>query len=89
MFQQYGSYWSRVGSPGLILREYGGRSGSATDGASSAPHRILTYSYLTEQPSQGYLRRPIEPYDRPPTSPHFHRPHCNILIYTSHALYTL
>ncbi|XP_077297355.1 actin binding LIM protein Uncoordinated 115a isoform X2 [Arctopsyche grandis] len=73
--KQFGSYWSRVGSPGLILREYGGRSGSATDGASSAPHRILTYSYLTEQPTQGYLRRPIEPYDRPPTSPHFHRPH--------------
>jgi actin-binding LIM protein len=29
---------------------------------------------LTEEPTQGYLRRPIDPYDKPPTSPHFHRP---------------
>lgn len=35
--------------------------------------RIYTYSYLTDEPH--YLRKPIEPYDRPPVSPHFHRPH--------------
>jgi len=54
------------GSPGLLLREY------------KTPNvpisRILTYSYLTEEPTQGYLKRPIDPYDKQPTSPHFHRP---------------
>ncbi|KAK9501238.1 hypothetical protein O3M35_011983 [Rhynocoris fuscipes] len=25
-------------------------------------------------PTQGYLKKPIDPYDKPPTSPHFHRP---------------
>ncbi|XP_025206349.1 actin-binding LIM protein 1 isoform X6 [Melanaphis sacchari] len=54
------------GSPGLLLREY------------KTPNvpisRIYTYSYLTEEPTQGYLKRPIDPYDKQPTSPHFHRP---------------
>ncbi|XP_054288592.1 actin-binding LIM protein 3 isoform X4 [Macrosteles quadrilineatus] len=58
----------RAGSPGLILREY------KTHQYPEDISRIYTYSYLTEEPTQGYLRRPIEPYDRPPTSPHFHRP---------------
>ncbi|XP_035229700.1 actin-binding LIM protein 1-like [Stegodyphus dumicola] len=34
--------------------------------------RVYTYSYLTAEPTQGYLRRPIEP--KPPKSPQFHRP---------------
>jgi len=54
------------GSPGLLLREYK---------TSNVPiSRIYTYSYLTEEPTQGYLKRPIDPYDKQPTSPHFHRP---------------
>lgn len=59
----------RTCSPGLILREYK---------SSQSPidiTRIYTYSYLTAEPSQGYLKRPLDPYDRPPPkSPHFHRP---------------
>ena len=65
-------YPPRTGSPGLILREYG-RGGENVS-------RIYTYSYLTETPSQGYLRRPIQPYDKPPTSPHFHRPSCTLYL---------
>ncbi|XP_050534729.1 actin-binding LIM protein 3 isoform X3 [Daktulosphaira vitifoliae] len=54
------------GSPGLLLREYK---------TPAVPiSRIYTYSYLTEEPTQGYLKRPIDPYDKHPTSPHFHRP---------------
>ncbi|XP_067142769.1 actin-binding LIM protein 2-like isoform X1 [Centruroides vittatus] len=34
--------------------------------------RVYTYSYLTAEPTQGYLKRPIEPH--PPKSPQFHRP---------------
>ncbi|XP_074595555.1 actin binding LIM protein Uncoordinated 115a isoform X3 [Brevipalpus obovatus] len=34
--------------------------------------RVYTNSYLTAEPTQGYLRRPLEP--RPPKSPQFHRP---------------
>ncbi|XP_066600515.1 actin-binding LIM protein 2 isoform X3 [Prorops nasuta] len=60
-------YPARTGSPGLILREYG-------RGQSEYVSRIFTCSYLTEAPNQGFLRRPIQPYDKPPTSPHFHRP---------------
>ncbi|XP_045584016.1 actin-binding LIM protein 2 isoform X7 [Procambarus clarkii] len=59
----------RTCSPGLILREYK---------SSQSPidiTRIYTYSYLAAEPSQGYLKRPLDPYDRPPPkSPHFHRP---------------
>lgn len=61
-------YSYRTPSPGLMLREY---NKSATDIS-----RIYTYSYLTEEPTMGYLRRPIDPYDKAPTSPHFHRPTC-------------
>lgn len=34
--------------------------------------RVYTFSYLTAEPTQGYLRRPIQPH--PPKSPQFHRP---------------
>ena len=34
--------------------------------------RIYTYSYLTEEIAG--LKKPIEPYDKKPVSPHFHRP---------------
>ncbi|XKL66403.1 hypothetical protein PGB90_009823 [Kerria lacca] len=60
-------YPFRAGSPGLILREYNKPRYEDIS-------RIYTYSYLTEEPSLGYLKRPIDPYDKPPTSPHFHRP---------------
>ncbi|KAL1137647.1 hypothetical protein AAG570_009343, partial [Ranatra chinensis] len=63
----YGIDKKRAGSPGLILREY------KRDHANEIS-RICTYSYLTQEPTQGYLKRPIDPYDKPPTSPHFHRP---------------
>lgn len=43
--------------------------------------RIYTYSYLTEEPSLGYLRRPIDPYDKAPISPHFHRPSCKLISF--------
>uniref|UniRef100_V5GP13 Actin-binding LIM protein 1 n=2 Tax=Anoplophora glabripennis TaxID=217634 RepID=V5GP13_ANOGL len=61
-------YSYRTPSPGLILREP--KSAMLSDDIS----RIYTYSYLTEEPTLGYLRRPINPYDKAPTSPHFHRP---------------
>lgn len=66
--RKYGGGYQRTSSPGLILREYKG--GQYPEDIS----RIYTYSYLTEEPTQGYLKRPIDPYDKPPTSPHFHRP---------------
>ncbi|XP_060529917.1 actin-binding LIM protein 1 isoform X4 [Cylas formicarius] len=66
---QHYHYSYRTPSPGLILREHN-KSGTLVDDIS----RIYTYSYLTEEPSLGYLRRPIDPYDKAPTSPHFHRP---------------
>ena len=61
---------ARTLSPGLILRDYGKRSPAPAEDIT----RLYTYSYLTEEPSMGYLRKPIDPYDRPPKSPHFHRP---------------
>lgn len=76
---QYPPYSARAGSPGLLLREYS-HSGAITPAShKSYPDEIMamyTYSYLTEEPTKGYLRRPVDPYDKPPTSPHFHRPHC-------------
>ncbi|CAG7720658.1 unnamed protein product [Allacma fusca] len=63
--RKYSGY--RTSSPGLILREY--KSPFPDDIT-----RIYTYSYLTAEPSLGYLKKPIDPYDKPPTSPHFHRP---------------
>ena len=74
-FSQHFSY--RTPSPGLILREHN-KSATLADDIS----RIYTYSYLTEEPTLGYLRRPIEPYDKAPTSPHFHRPTCKSLDFT-------
>ncbi|KZS15564.1 Actin-binding LIM protein 1 [Daphnia magna] len=61
---------ARTLSPGLILRDYGKRSPAPPEDIT----RLYTYSYLTEEPTMGYLRKPIDPYDRPPKSPHFHRP---------------
>ncbi|XP_017117408.1 actin-binding LIM protein 2 isoform X4 [Drosophila elegans] len=55
----------RTVSPGLILREYGRPNAEDIS-------RIYTYSYLTDAPH--YLRKPIDPYDKTPLSPHFHRP---------------
>ncbi|KAM7359927.1 actin binding LIM protein Uncoordinated 115a isoform 6-T6 [Cochliomyia hominivorax] len=55
----------RTVSPGLILREYGRHGGEDIS-------RIYTYSYLTDAPN--YLRKPIDPYDKTPLSPHYHRP---------------
>ncbi|XP_060529916.1 actin-binding LIM protein 3 isoform X3 [Cylas formicarius] len=69
MSRKHYHYSYRTPSPGLILREHN-KSGTLVDDIS----RIYTYSYLTEEPSLGYLRRPIDPYDKAPTSPHFHRP---------------
>lgn len=57
----------RTVSPGLVLREYGRHGYGYEDIA-----RIYTYSYLTDEPH--YLRRQIDPYDKAPVSPHFHRP---------------
>lgn len=62
-FKQY----HRTTSPGLVLREYS-RQGFGYDDIS----RVYTYSYLSDEPH--YLRKPIDPYDRAPISPHFHRP---------------
>lgn len=66
LYRQYGY---RCVSPGLVLREY---RGSQSGVGAVSPHRITTYSYLTLEPS--YLRRPLQAGDRPPASPHFHRP---------------
>ncbi|XP_055678534.1 actin-binding LIM protein 1 isoform X7 [Lutzomyia longipalpis] len=60
--------YHRTISPGLMLREYG-RHGYGYEDIS----RIYTYSYLTDEPH--YLKKPIDPYDKAPVSPHFHRPH--------------
>lgn len=48
-----------------MLREYGSYG---YDDIS----RIYTYSYLTDEPH--YLKKPVDPYDKAPVSPHFHRP---------------
>lgn len=39
--------------------------------------RIYTYSYLTEETGGG-LKKPIDPYDKKPVSPHFHRPNFHV-----------
>ncbi|XP_043216277.1 actin-binding LIM protein 1-like isoform X4 [Amphibalanus amphitrite] len=66
-FSRYSGY--RSASPGLLLREYRSNMTTPVDVT-----RIYTQSYLADGPTMGYLRRPIEPYDKPPKSPHFHRP---------------
>lgn len=57
-----------------MLREYGRTSGAGGGGGYGYDDisRIYTYSYLTDEPH--YLRKPIDPYDKTPVSPHFHRP---------------
>ncbi|CRL05885.1 CLUMA_CG019116, isoform B [Clunio marinus] len=57
--------YHRTISPGLVLREYNQNYGEDIS-------RIYTYSYLAEDISG--LRKPIDPYDKKPVSPHFHRP---------------
>nr|CAD7433890.1 unnamed protein product [Timema monikensis] len=71
--RKYSGGYQRSSSPGLILREY--KNNQYPEDIS----RIYTYSYLAEAPTHGYLKRPIDPYDKPPTSPHFHRPSCKLL----------
>ncbi|XP_013785087.1 actin-binding LIM protein 1-like [Limulus polyphemus] len=68
---------SRSQSPhGSLTRKYGHkRSGSYPDKENifvGDLSRVYTISYLTAEPTQGYLRRPIQPY--PPKSPQFFRP---------------
>lgn len=58
----------RSASPGTFLRDQRWAAPTPLDIT-----RIYTQSYLTDAPNSG-LRRPIEPYDKPPKSPHFHRP---------------
>lgn len=50
-----------------MLREYNQSSNYGEDIS-----RIYTYSYLTEEVTG--LKKPIDPYDKKPVSPHFHRP---------------
>lgn len=61
-----GRKYHRTTSPGLVLREYN-QSNYGEDIS-----RIYTYSYLTEEVTG--LKKPIDPYDKKPVSPHFHRP---------------
>ncbi|XP_047512733.1 actin-binding LIM protein 2 isoform X1 [Pieris napi] len=65
--RKYGSGYRTV-SPGLALREYR----SCRCSSETSPHRITAFSYLTGEPAR--LRRPVTVADRPPASPHFHRP---------------
>ncbi|ODN01148.1 Actin-binding LIM protein 1 [Orchesella cincta] len=84
--RKYSGY--RTSSPGLILREYKSPYGDDIT-------RIYTYSYLTAEPTHGYLKKPIDPYDKPPTSPHFHRPPSNYTLlskdkhFTKHSIKNL
>ncbi|EEC12972.1 erythrocyte membrane protein band 4.9, putative [Ixodes scapularis] len=56
--------YARSSSPGSFLDN--------KDPLMSDLSRVYAYSYLTAEPTQGYLRRPLEPH--PPKSPQFHRP---------------
>jgi actin-binding LIM protein len=82
-----GQYYSQTYSPSLSsslsrsISPYGSMSkqlGRASPGFTDKDpmfndlSRVYTYSYLAAEPTQGYLRRPLEP--RPPKSPQFHRP---------------
>ncbi len=53
----------------MILREYNHSNGEDIS-------RIYTHSYLTE--NTGGLKRPVDPYDKKPVTPQFHRPNYNI-----------
>uniref|UniRef100_T1ISM6 Actin-binding LIM protein 1 n=1 Tax=Strigamia maritima TaxID=126957 RepID=T1ISM6_STRMM len=59
----------RIGSPGLY-RDY--QESPTLRYPEIDITRIYTCSYLTAEPTLGYLKRPLEP--RPPKSPQFHRP---------------
>ncbi|CAK1594280.1 unnamed protein product, partial [Parnassius mnemosyne] len=78
-----GSYCSPYSS---LTRKYGYRGTSPGPNGTGrwggwSPARITTYSYLASEPAT--LRRCVQPYDRPPTSPHFHRPPSSASIRTS------
>ncbi|GFV82522.1 actin-binding LIM protein 1 [Trichonephila clavipes] len=63
------------GLASLQMRQYGRSSPGSyieRDPLLSDLSRVYTYSYLAAEPTQGYLKRPIEP--KPPKSPQFHRP---------------
>uniref|UniRef100_A0A131XCG5 Putative actin-binding lim zn-finger protein limatin involved in axon guidance n=1 Tax=Hyalomma excavatum TaxID=257692 RepID=A0A131XCG5_9ACAR len=67
----------RSASPLESLKNQYGRSSSPGSLLDKEPmlsdlSRVYAYSYLTAEPTQGYLRRPLEPH--PPKSPQFHRP---------------
>lgn len=68
---------SRSASPHGSLKIQYARSSSPGSFLDKEPlisdlSRVYAYSYLTAEPTQGYLRRPLEPH--PPKSPQFHRP---------------
>lgn len=65
---------SRSASPySFMSRQYGRASPAYQDSEAVGDlSRIYTISYLTSDPSQTYLKRPIEP--NPPKSPQFTRP---------------
>ncbi|XP_015783551.1 actin-binding LIM protein 2 isoform X2 [Tetranychus urticae] len=85
MYMQGGAIWHPRCGPGpdariedVYLDGYDGQYGRRSPGIvnrepifSDLSH-VYTNSYLTAEPTQGYLRRPLEP--RPPKSPQFHRP---------------
>ncbi|CAG4945210.1 unnamed protein product [Parnassius apollo] len=78
-----GSYCSPYSS---LTRKYGYRGTSPGPNGTGrwggwSPARITTYSYLASEPAT--LRRCVQPYDRPPTSPHFHRPPSSASMRTS------
>lgn len=68
---EYVSQHPIVGSPGLY-RERDYQESPPPRYPEVDITRIYTCSYLTAEPTQGYLKRPLEP--RPPKSPQFHRP---------------
>ncbi|XP_064465579.1 actin-binding LIM protein 3-like [Ornithodoros turicata] len=88
MYKQGGAFWHPHCGPDGKLQDGELVDDSKMDGEepynrSSSPasfleplisdlSRVCAYSYLTAEPTQGYLRRPLEPH--PPKSPQFHRP---------------
>ncbi|XP_076372214.1 actin-binding LIM protein 3-like isoform X3 [Tachypleus tridentatus] len=86
--RSYSSSTSRSSSAsphGSLTRKYGHkRMGSYPEKEnllSKDLNHVYTISYLTAEPTQGYLRRPVQPY--PPKSPQFHRPPDHIVKRTT------
>ncbi|KAG1663754.1 Actin-binding LIM protein 1 [Nymphon striatum] len=63
---------SRSASPYDVNRKYIRDDRESPIGFLDDPSRVYTYSYLTPEPTLGYLKRPLEP--KAPKSPMFHRP---------------